>query len=139
MQNRLKQEFTNATCWVTDFHSRLNIGHVHNRSNDLKRRKILSPVFLADRFFQERFKELAFKIVINVFKRTKIIESFKDFVKNCSVSRNCFIIFRYKNSTINDCGFVFWISGKKLFDFYTDNRGIEFEHIVFIITGIFSK
>ena len=92
-----------------------------------------------DRFFQERFKELAFKIVINVFKRTKIIESFKDFVKNCSVSRNCFIIFRYKNSTINDCGFVFWISGKKLFDFYTDNRSIELEHIVFIITGIFSK
>ena len=59
MQNGFEQEFANTTRRVTDTHARFNVCHIDNGTDDLQGRKILPPVFLADGFFQECFKEFA--------------------------------------------------------------------------------
>ena len=120
MQNGFEQEFANTTRRVTDTHARFNVCHIDNGTDDLQGRKILPPVFLADGFFQECFKEFALEIVVNVFKRTKIIETLQNLMEYSRISGHSLIIFGYKDSAIDNSGFIFGIAGEELFYLHTN-------------------
>ena len=92
MQNRFEQEFSNTTSRIANFHARRQFDHINNSTHYFQWRKILSPVLLTDGFFKESFKQFAFKIVVNVFKRSKIVETVQNTMEHCRIARDSLII-----------------------------------------------